>query len=60
MQKLKDAGVLQVRAEGLPHADWVLLDVGDVIVHLFRPEVRHFYNIEKIWSAASPGAPRLA
>ena len=36
--------------EGLPNADWVLLDAGDVIVHLFRPEVRSFYNLERMWS----------
>ncbi|MEZ5985524.1 MAG: ribosome silencing factor [Hyphomonas sp.] len=36
--------------EGMPNADWVLIDTGDVIVHLFRPEVREFYNLEKIWA----------
>ena len=41
------------RVQGLPTADWVLIDAGDVIVHLFRPEVRSFYNIEKIWSVDS-------
>ena len=41
------------RVEGLPTADWVLIDAGDVIVHLFRPEVRTFYNIEKIWAVDS-------
>lgn len=49
MQKLKDAGAAHVRVEGLPHCDWVLVDAGDVVVHIFRPEVRGFYNIEKIW-----------
>lgn len=49
MRKLKDAGVKEVKVEGLPQADWVLVDAGDVVVHLFRPEVRSFYNIEKIW-----------
>ena len=39
-----------VRIEGLPTADWVLLDAGDIIVHLFRPEVRSFYNLERMWS----------
>lgn len=50
MRKLKDAGVKDVRVEGLPQGDWVLVDAGDVVVHLFRPEVRSFYNIEKIWT----------
>ena len=52
MRKLKEAGVNDVRVEGMPQADWVLVDAGDVVVHLFRPEVRAFYNIEKIWSGA--------
>jgi ribosome-associated protein len=38
------------RIEGLPNADWVLIDAGDVIIHLFRPEVRTFYNLERMWS----------
>lgn len=50
-RKLKEAGVHQVRVEGLPNADWVLIDAGDLIVHIFRPEVREFYNLERIWSA---------
>jgi ribosome-associated protein len=58
MEKIKESGG-SVRAEGLPHCDWVLLDAGDVIVHLFRPEVRAFYNIEKIWTPA-PAAPSAA
>jgi ribosome-associated protein len=49
-----------VRIEGLPAADWVLIDAGDVIVHLFRPEVRSFYNLERMWTfgedAAGTGA----
>ncbi len=49
-QTVKDATGRPVKLEGLPNADWVLLDVGDIIVHLFRPEVRAFYNLEKIWS----------
>jgi ribosome-associated protein len=53
MQKLKEAGVSDVRIEGMPQADWVLVDAGDLVVHLFRPEVRTFYNIEKIWSVES-------
>ncbi len=46
---IKDAGHGVARVEGMPNADWVLIDQGDVIVHLFRPEVRAFYNIEKMW-----------
>ncbi|EBU7498085.1 ribosome silencing factor [Salmonella enterica subsp. enterica serovar Typhi] len=46
---LKDAGLGQARVEGLPAADWVLVDAGDVIIHIFRPEIREFYNIEKMW-----------
>jgi ribosome-associated protein len=48
-EKIKGQGG-QVRIEGLPTADWVLIDAGDVIVHLFRPEVRSFYNLERMWS----------
>jgi ribosome-associated protein len=43
------------RVEGLPTADWVLIDAGDVIVHLFRPEVRSFYNLERMWSFGEAG-----
>jgi ribosome-associated protein len=59
MQKLKANGVKDVRVEGLPQADWVLVDAGDVVVHLFRPEVRAFYNIEKIWSGAAAASSTL-
>ncbi len=48
---LKGAGFGPVKVEGLPHCDWVLIDAGDLIIHVFRPEVREFYNIEKMWSA---------
>ena len=48
--QLKKVGVT-TRSEGLPRCDWVLIDAGEVIVHLFRPEVREFYNLEKMWSA---------
>jgi ribosome-associated protein len=50
-RKLKEAGASKVRVEGLPNADWVLIDAGDLIVHIFRPEVREFYNLERIWSS---------
>ena len=46
---LKEGGYKLPRIEGMPNADWVLVDAGDVIVHVFRPEVREFYNIEKMW-----------
>lgn len=57
MRKLKESGVRHVSVEGLPHCDWVLVDAGDVVVHLFRPEVRSFYNIEKIWGGAPGPTP---
>jgi ribosome-associated protein len=53
-RKLKERGHGRVRIEGRPQCDWVLIDVGDVIVHVFRPEVRNFYNLEKMWSAERP------
>lgn len=49
---LKRKGRDIIGVEGLPQADWVLVDAGDVIVHVFRPEVRSFYNLEKMWSVA--------
>jgi ribosome-associated protein len=49
-RELKDSGLKDVKTEGLPACDWVLIDAGDVIVHLFRPEVRSFYNLERIWA----------
>ena len=49
-EKVKQAGFGPARVEGLPAADWVLIDAGDVVVHLFRPEVRSFYNLERMWS----------
>lgn len=51
LKALKDAGCGNARVEGLAGADWVLVDAGDVIVHVFRPEIREFYNIEKMWQA---------
>ena len=53
LRTLKDHGLGRAKVEGLPHCDWVLIDAGDVIIHLFRPEVRVFYNIEKIWAVDS-------
>lgn len=50
-RKLKESGRIRVRVEGKPQCDWVLIDIGDIIVHVFRPEVRDFYNLEKMWLA---------
>lgn len=62
IERLKTVGHAHVAAEGLddPTATWVLIDAGDVIVHVFRPEVRDFYQLEKMWmpQAARPGAPQ--
>jgi ribosome-associated protein len=49
-EALHKSGKRNIRVEGLPHCDWVLVDAGDVIVHVFRPEVRDFYNLEKMWT----------
>lgn len=49
-EKIKHGGFGNVRIEGLPAADWVVIDAGDVVVHLFRPEVRSFYNLERMWA----------
>jgi ribosome-associated protein len=54
VKKLKKETEFGARVEGLPHCDWVLIDGGDIIVHIFRPEVREFYNLEKMWSADRP------
>jgi len=54
---LSEAGGRIARIEGVPHCDWVLLDAGDVIVHIFRPEVRSFYNLEKMWAATDEPQP---
>ncbi|ADM09104.1 iojap-related protein [Parvularcula bermudensis HTCC2503] len=67
MRALKEAGYGQVSVEGMPACDWVLVDAGDVIVHLFRPEVRQFYNLERIWAPelfeevaqSNPFAPKI-
>ena len=58
--KLKDRlnteGYQNILVQGLDRSDWVVLDAGDVIVHIFRPEVREFYNIEKMWATERPGS----
>lgn len=53
-RKLKDDGFGRVRVEGLEQGDWVLIDAGNVIVHVFRPEVREFYKLERMWSGDRP------
>lgn len=57
LHDLKAAGRRDIRVEGQRSCDWVLIDEGDVIIHIFRPEVRQFYNIEKMWLADHPTAP---
>jgi len=51
---LKESGIEAPHIEGLANCDWVLIDSGDVIVHVFRPEVREFYNLEKMWDPEKP------
>jgi ribosome-associated protein len=58
--KLKEQGVMDVGIEGARVGDWVLIDGGDVVVHLFKPEVRRFYNLEKMWGIVMPAPERLA
>jgi ribosome-associated protein len=50
VKDLEQSGITRVRVEGMRQADWVLIDSGDVIVHVFRPEIRSFYNLEKMWT----------
>jgi ribosome-associated protein len=59
-RKIKTEMNRSVRMEGLPAADWVLIDAGDVIVHLFRPEVRSFYNLERMWAFGDAPASPIA
>lgn len=54
LQKLSLNGIKSVNVEGQSRADWVAIDAGDVIIHLFRPEVRSFYNLEKMWGNFQP------
>jgi ribosome-associated protein len=53
---LKENGIKNIHVEGLPNCDWVVIDSGDVIVHVFRPEVREFYNLERLWTQGPSGA----
>ncbi|NVJ90368.1 MAG: ribosome silencing factor [Methylocystaceae bacterium] len=54
MEKLKAKGLMGLHAEGKDQGDWIVLDAFDVIVHLFRPEVREFYKLEKMWDVETP------
>ncbi|MGH6954719.1 MAG: ribosome silencing factor [Alphaproteobacteria bacterium] len=54
VELLKARGLASVPVEGMARCDWVLVDAGDVIVHIFRPEIRTFYNLEKMWEADLP------
>jgi ribosome-associated protein len=54
LSRLKDEGFGSARVEGVPLCEWVLIDAGDVIVHIFKPDVRNFYNLEKMWSGDRP------
>ncbi len=63
LENLKAAGLKGVSVEGRSQGDWVLIDAGDVVLHLFRPEVRDFYNLEKMWAVDMPeaaGSPSAA
>jgi len=54
IERLKEEGVRDTSVEGMALCDWVLIDAGDVIVHIFRPEAREFYNLEKMWGSERP------
>jgi ribosome-associated protein len=56
---LKESGIKSVHIEGLPNCDWVLIDSGDVVVHVFRPEVREFYNLERMWTQSPAPAKTI-
>ena len=56
VQALEDAGYQHVPVEGRESGEWVLVDAGDIIVHLFKPDVRQNYNLEKMWSVTLPEA----
>ena len=58
LRDLKEAGHGTAAVEGQSTCDWVLIDAGDVIVHIFRPEVRGFYNLEKMWAPETDTAPQ--
>ncbi|MBV8939363.1 MAG: ribosome silencing factor [Alphaproteobacteria bacterium] len=57
---LKALGLSQTTVEGKDACDWVLVDAGDIVVHIFRPEIRRHYNLEKMWSVPMPETPSRA
>jgi len=60
VESLERTGIKGLRVEGMPHCDWVAIDAGDIIIHLFRPEVRSFYALEKMWmGGGKPPAAEL-
>ena len=59
-EKLKSLTMKSISVEGLNQGDWVLIDGGDVIVHLFRPEIREFYDLEKLWGDPVPRSGQIA
>jgi ribosome-associated protein len=60
LEDLAKAGVPGLRVEGMPHCDWVLIDAGDIIVHVFQAEVRAFYSLEKMWAPARPAGRKAS
>lgn len=56
---LKESGQKKLHVEGMSNCDWVLIDTGEVILHVFRPEVREFYNLERLWTQSPSDEPRL-
>ena len=60
VEKLKREGGVIPRLEGVDQGDWALIDAGDIIVHVFRPEVREFYNLERMWLPEGDGPPHPA
>lgn len=54
IERMEKEGMRGIRSQGMPQNDWVLVDLGDVVVHVFRPEVREYYRLEKMWSGDLP------